>query len=76
MVLLYQHWGWVAWVCRWAMERPMIQIPGSKKISYLEENLGALNVKLSQEEMRLLNDIFPINVAMGDKYPDQFKCEA
>ena len=62
----------------WILAQPgnIVPIPGSKRIAYLEENLGALSVKLSQEELRLLDNIFPINVAMGDKYPDKFKCEA
>lgn len=62
----------------WILAQPgnIVPIPGSKRISYLEDNLGALSVKLSQEELFLLDNIFPMNVAMGDKYPDQFKCEA
>jgi aryl-alcohol dehydrogenase-like predicted oxidoreductase len=42
-------------------------IPGTKRRTYLEDNLGALNVTLSEEDLAVLNDLSP---AKGDRYAD------
>lgn len=62
----------------WILANPadIIPIPGTKRIKYLEENLGAVDLTLTQEEMNLINEIFPMNIAHGDKYPAEFECEA
>ncbi|MFL5741561.1 MAG: aldo/keto reductase [Flavisolibacter sp.] len=44
-------------------------IPGTKHIKYLEENLGALNVQLTQHELQEIDDIAPKGVASGTRYP-------
>ncbi len=43
-------------------------IPGTRKISRLEENFAAFNVKLSEEELRLINDRLPIGSTIGTRY--------
>jgi aryl-alcohol dehydrogenase-like predicted oxidoreductase len=43
-------------------------IPGTKRISYLEENLGSLQVKLSEQELREIDQIAPKNIAAGLRY--------
>jgi aryl-alcohol dehydrogenase-like predicted oxidoreductase len=43
----------LAWVM--AQGEFIFPIPGTKRIKYLEENVGALNVVLSKEELELLN---------------------
>ena len=44
-------------------------IPGTKRISYLEENLGSLQVKLSRQELLEIDGIVPKNIAAGLRYP-------
>jgi len=45
-------------------------IPGTKRVKYLEDNLGAVNVTLSAGELQQLGDIFPVGAATGERYPD------
>ena len=46
----------------------MIPIPGTKRISYLEENIGAVNVQLTTSDLQRLNEIAPKGVAIGERY--------
>ena len=48
----------------------VVPIPGTKRRRYLEENVGALEVELTDDELRQLDDVFPAGVAAGDRYPD------
>ena len=45
-------------------------IPGTKKRSRLEENLGALDVVLTGDDLTRLDELAPVGVAAGDRYPD------
>ena len=45
-------------------------IPGTKRRSRLEENLGALEVTLSAEDLSRLDELAPVGAAAGDRYPD------
>jgi aryl-alcohol dehydrogenase-like predicted oxidoreductase len=45
-------------------------IPGTKHIRYLEENLGAINVTLTQKELQEIERIAPKNAASGLRYPE------
>ncbi|KAF2099272.1 Aldo/keto reductase [Rhizodiscina lignyota] len=48
----------------------IIPIPGTKKIKYLEENMGALSVSLTESELEALrHDIEKVQV-MGERYPE------
>ncbi len=43
----------------------------TKKIKYLDENMGALNVKLTKEEVRLIRDaVESAGETSGDRYPE------
>ncbi len=64
----------LAWILM--HNKNIVPIPGTKKIQYLEENLSALDIQLSQEDINKLNNIFPVNVAKGEKYPEEFESEA
>lgn len=44
-------------------------IPGTKRVSYLLENLGALDIKLTTENLAQIDAIVPIGAAAGDRYP-------
>ena len=46
-------------------------IPGTRRIKYLEENAGALNIQLSAAELKEIDAIFPLGAASGMRYPEQ-----
>ncbi|WP_298215142.1 aldo/keto reductase [Acidocella sp.] len=56
----------LAWVL--ARGQDIVPIPGTKRRKYLEENLGALNVTLNQEDQARLDKILPPGAAAGERY--------
>ena len=58
----------LAWLT--AQGENIVPIPGTKRRSYLEENVAALRIRLTAEELRRLHAIAPKGVAAGDRYPD------
>ncbi len=58
----------LAWVL--AQGSDIVPIPGTKRRKYLEENAAAFDVKLSSEELRRINEVFPPESAAGARYPD------
>jgi aryl-alcohol dehydrogenase-like predicted oxidoreductase len=56
----------------WLLHRgdDLVPIPGTKRVKYLEENVGALAIKLTPEEMRRIDQIAPEGVAAGTRYPE------
>jgi aryl-alcohol dehydrogenase-like predicted oxidoreductase len=58
----------LAWVL--AQGDDMAPIPGTKHRKYLEENAGAMNVQLSPQELREIDEAFPTGAATGDRYPE------
>ena len=59
----------LAWVL--AQGDHIFPIPGTKRIKYLDENAGALNVSFTKEELDAINSIFPKDAAAGLRYPEQ-----
>jgi aryl-alcohol dehydrogenase-like predicted oxidoreductase len=59
----------LAWVL--AQGDDIVPIPGTKHVRYLEENVGALNVMLTPEDLRSLEEVFPHGAAAGPRYPEQ-----
>jgi aryl-alcohol dehydrogenase-like predicted oxidoreductase len=55
----------------WLLARKpfVVPIPGTKRRSYLEDNVGAVSVSLSAAEVAALDAVFPVNVASGERYP-------
>jgi aryl-alcohol dehydrogenase-like predicted oxidoreductase len=53
----------------------IVPIPGTKKIHYLQQNMAAMNVVLSADELKMLAQWFPVGSASGEKYPSQFDFE-
>jgi aryl-alcohol dehydrogenase-like predicted oxidoreductase len=45
-------------------------IPGTKHVRYLEENAGALDVRLADDQLRTLDEWFPPGVTAGDRYAE------
>jgi aryl-alcohol dehydrogenase-like predicted oxidoreductase len=58
----------LAWVH--AQGDDVVPIPGTKRRTYLEENVAALDVSLSDDDMKRLDEILPPGAAAGDRYPD------
>ena len=56
----------LAWVL--AQGEDIVTIPGTKRRSYLEQNLGALDVVLTEEDLTRINEAFPMNAAEGTRY--------
>ena len=52
-----------------AQGNDIVPIPGTRRISYLEENLNALKVSLTPSELATLDAAFPAGVAKGDRSP-------
>ena len=52
-----------------ARGKDIVPIPGTKKRKYLEENVGALRVKLTPEDLRRIDEVAPKGVAAGERYP-------
>ncbi|MBV9987786.1 MAG: aldo/keto reductase [Chitinophagaceae bacterium] len=59
----------LAWVL--AQGEHIFPIPGTKRIKYLEENVGAMNLKLSKEDLSEIDAVFPKGVVSGLRYPEQ-----
>jgi aryl-alcohol dehydrogenase-like predicted oxidoreductase len=58
----------LAWVL--AQGRDVAPIPGTKRRKYLEENLGALEVRLSADDLRHIDEVAPAGAAAGPRYPE------
>jgi aryl-alcohol dehydrogenase-like predicted oxidoreductase len=59
----------LAWVL--AQGKDIVPIPGTKHRKYLEENVGALSVKLTPEDLRRIEEIAPRGVTAGERYAPQ-----
>ncbi|NHC13749.1 aldo/keto reductase [Motilibacter deserti] len=58
----------LAWVL--AQGEDVVPIPGTKRRAYLQENIGADDVALTDEELRRIDAAFPLGATAGDRYPD------
>lgn len=56
----------LAWVL--AQGEDIVPIPGTKHIRYLDENIGALDVNLTSDELQRLDEILPVGAAAGERY--------
>jgi aryl-alcohol dehydrogenase-like predicted oxidoreductase len=59
----------LAWVL--AQGEDIVPIPGTKHVRYLDENIGALEVTLSTEDLARLDAILPPGAAAGERYHAQ-----
>jgi aryl-alcohol dehydrogenase-like predicted oxidoreductase len=57
----------------WVLEQgdDIVPIPGTKRRSFLEENLGALAVHLTNDDLARIDRVLPPGAASGDRYPAQ-----
>ncbi len=58
----------LAWVL--AQGEDIVPIPGTKRRKYLEDNVGAVNVRLTPEDIRRIEEVFPSGAAAGERYPE------
>ena len=56
----------LAWVL--AQGEDIVPIPGTKHVKYLDQNIGALEVKLSDDDVKRLDAILPPGAAAGERY--------
>jgi aryl-alcohol dehydrogenase-like predicted oxidoreductase len=61
----------LAWVL--AQKSWIVPIPGTRKLERLEENLGSVDVELTHEELRDLNDALSKIEISGHRYPEEYE---
>jgi aryl-alcohol dehydrogenase-like predicted oxidoreductase len=56
----------------WLLHRgdDIVPIPGTKRREYLEENVAATNIELTDEDLRRIEEGAPKDVAAGERYAD------
>jgi aryl-alcohol dehydrogenase-like predicted oxidoreductase len=64
----------LAWVL--AQGDDVVPIPGTKRVSYLEENVGAAAVQLTQQDLAELARAVPVEAVVGERYPDMSSIDA
>lgn len=58
----------LAWVL--AQGHDIVPIPGTKRRKYLEQNVGVLDVNLSDADLRRIDEVAPHGAAAGTRYPE------
>ncbi len=58
----------LAWVM--AMGKDIVPIPGTKHVKYLEENMAALDITLTKQDLDRINALLPPGIAAGMRYPE------
>jgi len=59
----------LAWVL--AQGEDIVPIPGTKRRKYLEENVAALEVRLTPDDLRRIDEVIPPSLAAGSRYPEE-----
>jgi len=57
----------LAWVL--AQGDDLVPIPGTKRIGFLDENIAALDIHLTEDDLARIDAIFPPDAAAGTRYP-------
>lgn len=58
----------LAWVL--AQGEDLVPIPGTKRIGFLDENIAALDIHLTEDDLARIDAIFPPDAAAGTRYPE------
>ncbi|MCP3422467.1 aldo/keto reductase [Nocardioides pinisoli] len=67
----------LAWVLAQGDDRlGVAPIPGTKRVKYLEENVGALDVELTADDLAALEQAVPRDAVAGDRYGDMSTIDA
>ena len=61
----------LAWLL--AQQPWIVPIPGTKKVNRLEENIGAVNLKLTPDDLREINDATSRITVHGERYPEELE---
>jgi aryl-alcohol dehydrogenase-like predicted oxidoreductase len=64
----------LAWVLHQGSD--IVPIPGTKRVEYLEENVAAVDLKLSGDDLRALDAAAPFGLTAGDRYADMSSVNA
>ena len=64
----------LAWVL--AQGPDVVPIPGTKRVSYLEENTAAAELDLTTDDLARLDEAAPVGATAGDRYPDMSPVDA
>ncbi|HKH09950.1 MAG TPA: aldo/keto reductase [Rubrobacter sp.] len=59
----------LAWLL--AQDEDIVPIPGTKRRKYLEENAGAADVELTEEDLRRIEEAMPRGSAAGERYSEE-----
>src|SRR3954463_3655859 len=56
----------------WLLHRgdDIVPIPGTKRVEYLEENAGAAEIELTEDDLARIDDAAPAGATAGERYPD------
>jgi aryl-alcohol dehydrogenase-like predicted oxidoreductase len=56
----------------WVLSRGdfIVPIPGTKRRRFLEENVAAIDLTLTEEELQQIEAVFPVGAAAGPRYPE------
>ncbi|MCW2841375.1 MAG: aldo/keto reductase [Aeromicrobium sp.] len=57
----------LAWVLQ---QQGVVAIPGTKRRTYLEENVAAADIELTADDLAALEKVAPVGVAAGERYPE------
>jgi aryl-alcohol dehydrogenase-like predicted oxidoreductase len=52
-----------------AQGEDIVPIPGTKKLDYLQENIKAVDVLLTSEDVRKISEAIPVGITAGERYP-------
>jgi aryl-alcohol dehydrogenase-like predicted oxidoreductase len=58
----------IAWVL--AQGHDVVPIPGTKRMQYLDENIAAAGITLTDDDLRRLDEVAPVGAASGARYSD------
>jgi aryl-alcohol dehydrogenase-like predicted oxidoreductase len=59
----------LAWLL--AQGEDIVPIPGTKRRTYFEENIAAIDVTLNADDLRRIDEVAPKGMTAGDRYPSQ-----
>jgi aryl-alcohol dehydrogenase-like predicted oxidoreductase len=57
----------IAWVL--SRGEDVVPIPGTKRVKYVEENVAASDIRLTEDDLERLDRAFPVGAAQGERYP-------
>ncbi len=59
-----------------AQGEDVVPIPGTKRVAYLEENVGAADVHLTADDLAALDAAVPRDAVVGERYGDMSHIDA